>query len=621
MGAQLGRNRRNFRVWQDREAIAPGKQWETAIKAAVEQSAFFIPIVTPRALNSDYCHTEFEAFLERERAFGRSDLVFPILYITVPALDDEAHWRNNSVLSVIGKRQYVDWRPYRHLDVNSPIVREAIEHFCQKIVETLRQSWLSPEERKRQEEAAAKAQAEEQSRREEAEATRRTEEEARRRSTVAAEEKRIAERRERQDAEAKRAEEDARSEQVRIEARLRAEEERKTREAAAKQRADEESAFAKAKRADAVSAVDQFLTAYPNNNFAAEAKALRAALIERDEAYSGLTSGVDPAVLKGFLDRYPEGRPAAEVRRRLSQLEPGHTRLASRRVLIVGGLATAGALGVASFFTTRNATAPPQSEPVVNRPPSPASRLLHVLSGQTVSVESAHFSHDGSRILTQPDNYQPDNLLHKDTAARLWDTSTGAAVAMISLDADGSPVAVFSPDGNRVLTWKYFTDSGALRLWDGRIGSAIATLSGHTRDLNRVRFSMDSSRIVTASSDQTARLWDGSAGELLATLTGHSAPVKLADFNSEATVIVTTSQDGTVRLWNAKTGAPRAILKIFDAASVNNDWPFALFNPDGRPCSHAFQQARSIVARCERRACRNAEPHGRLLNFEIQSRW
>jgi WD40 repeat protein len=152
---------------------------------------------------------------------------------------------------------------------------------------------------------------------------------------------------------------------------------------------------------------------------------------------------------------------------------------------------------------------------------------------------------------------------------------------MITLDADGSPVAVFSPNGNRVLTWKYFTDSGALRLWDGRIGSAIATLSGHAGDLNRVSFSMDSSRIVTASNDQTARLWDGSTGELLVTLTGHSAPVKGAAFDSKATLVVTTSNDGTARLWDAKTGAPRAILKMFDAAPGNNYSPSALFNPDG----------------------------------------
>ena len=48
LGAQLGRTKRNFRLWQDQEAIAPGKDWKAEITKAVEQSVFFIPIVTPK---------------------------------------------------------------------------------------------------------------------------------------------------------------------------------------------------------------------------------------------------------------------------------------------------------------------------------------------------------------------------------------------------------------------------------------------------------------------------------------------------------------------------------------------------------------------------------------------
>src|SRR5262249_13415420 len=70
LSAQLGRTKTTFRLWQDKEAIAPGRMWESEIKAAVEQSVFFIPIVTPRAVNSQYCQFEFEAFLARERALG-----------------------------------------------------------------------------------------------------------------------------------------------------------------------------------------------------------------------------------------------------------------------------------------------------------------------------------------------------------------------------------------------------------------------------------------------------------------------------------------------------------------------------------------------------------------------
>ena len=154
LAAQLGRGKRTFRLWQDQEAIAPGKDWESEITKAVEQAVFFIPIVTPRAVASNYCQFEFNSFLARERALGRADLVFPILYISVPALQDEVRWRGDPVLSIVAKRQYVDWRPLRHLATDSTAFGEAIERFCTKVVETLREPWLSPEERRRQEEEA-----------------------------------------------------------------------------------------------------------------------------------------------------------------------------------------------------------------------------------------------------------------------------------------------------------------------------------------------------------------------------------------------------------------------------------------------------------------------------------
>jgi hypothetical protein len=164
LSAQLGRSKTNFRLWQDQKAIAPGKLWETEIKKAVEQAVFFIPIVTPRAVNSQYCKFEFEAFLAREQELGRADLVFPLLYIRVPALESEAQWRTDPVLSIVGMRQYVNWRPLRHLDVRAPAVREQIERFCDKIVEALRDPWVSPEERRKQQQIEAQQRAEEERR-------------------------------------------------------------------------------------------------------------------------------------------------------------------------------------------------------------------------------------------------------------------------------------------------------------------------------------------------------------------------------------------------------------------------------------------------------------------------
>src|SRR5215472_5025257 len=119
LSAQLGLSKTNFRLWQDQKAIAPGKLWEAEIKKAVEESVFFIPIVTQRAVRSRHCKFEFETFLARERALGRTDLVFPLLYIGVRALENEAQWRTDPVLSIVGMRQYVDSRPLRHLNVGT----------------------------------------------------------------------------------------------------------------------------------------------------------------------------------------------------------------------------------------------------------------------------------------------------------------------------------------------------------------------------------------------------------------------------------------------------------------------------------------------------------------------
>ncbi|HZT34320.1 MAG TPA: toll/interleukin-1 receptor domain-containing protein, partial [Nitrososphaera sp.] len=101
LSAQLGRSGTDFRIWQDKAAISLGTLWEKQIEEGIKQSVFFIPIVTPRTLRSQHCALEFKAFLEREAELGRSDLVFPILYISVPALEDENLWRQDPVLNVV----------------------------------------------------------------------------------------------------------------------------------------------------------------------------------------------------------------------------------------------------------------------------------------------------------------------------------------------------------------------------------------------------------------------------------------------------------------------------------------------------------------------------------------
>jgi hypothetical protein len=199
---QLGRMRAEFKLFQDTVAIAHGALWEEQIRSAISQSVFFLPIITPTAVNSRHCKTEFELFLAREAELGRDDLIFPILYIRVPALWIEDQRRQNDVLKIIRARQFADWTKIRQRDVTSFDVGQKIEEFCQDIVEALRKPWMSPEERRRNEEAEARQWADEERRRRQEEASRLAKEERQRR--VKAEAQRVEDERRRQDEEAKR---------------------------------------------------------------------------------------------------------------------------------------------------------------------------------------------------------------------------------------------------------------------------------------------------------------------------------------------------------------------------------------------------------------------------------
>jgi TIR domain len=151
--AQLGRTVDNFKLWRDKDALAAGEHWKEKLTEAVSESVFFIMMVSPSALNSPFCRFEFERFSDREKELGRDDLVFPILYITLPELEGQRE-DMDPVISTIANRQYVDWRLIRHRDVNSTEVKQTVEAFCRVIVRKLRVPWISPGERRVIEERA-----------------------------------------------------------------------------------------------------------------------------------------------------------------------------------------------------------------------------------------------------------------------------------------------------------------------------------------------------------------------------------------------------------------------------------------------------------------------------------
>ncbi len=89
----------------------------------------------------------------------------------MPALENSSLRQKDEVLSLIAKRQYVDWRQLRHQDARTAEASVAIERFCKHIRDALQKPWISPQERKEQQEAEDRRQQESNRRREFADRT------------------------------------------------------------------------------------------------------------------------------------------------------------------------------------------------------------------------------------------------------------------------------------------------------------------------------------------------------------------------------------------------------------------------------------------------------------------
>jgi hypothetical protein len=87
------------------------------------------------------------------------------------------------------------------------------------------------------------------------------------------------------------------------------------------------------------------------------------------------------------------------------------------------------------------------------------------------------------------------------------------------------------------------------RLWEADRGKLLAIFKGHIYAVNSAVFSPDGERVLTASNDNTARLWEADSGKLLATFQSHAGRVNSAVFSPDGRRVLTASEDKTARLW------------------------------------------------------------------------
>lgn len=229
-------------------------------------------------------------------------------------------------------------------------------------------------------------------------------------------------------------------------------------------------------------------------------------------------------------------------------------------------------------------------------------RVWNVLTGEPASpVIGSNAEILAARFMA---NDNLINVISSDQSIRTWDARTGKELRSTRLP---NPVsfAVFSPDGRHLLTADNERKAQLRTIPNLEPGQLLANFKGKKRDENGgppngpppmlrsrpedaknlehkgrigyAQFSADSTKVVTASWDNTARVWDTSTGNPITPPLEHSDRVVLASFSPDATKVITSSWDNTARIWDASTGKP-----LSPPLEHTAELTLASFSPDGR---------------------------------------
>jgi hypothetical protein len=140
-------------------------------------------------------------------------------------------------------------------------------------------------------------------------------------------------------------------------------------------------------------------------------------------------------------------------------------------------------------------------------------------------------------------------------------------------------LAVFSPDGNKVLTVGFDqpTKQRMVRIWDAGTGQELHSFPLAREFVDCLALSPDGKRLLTASwYDHKTVLWDLAAGKELRCFDKQTNPIRAVALSPDGKQMVVASLDGMVKLLDPETGQERcSLIRFFDGS-------WAVVDPAGR---------------------------------------
>jgi F-box protein 11 len=134
----------DFPIFQDRNDVAWGQNWQRRIDEALAEVTLLLVIVTPGLFRSPACRDEVARFREHERKLGRDDLILPVYYVAARQIDDPDLRDADDMARLLWSRQYADWRELRFEPLTSPVVRKAVAQLASRMTDSFWQQPATP---------------------------------------------------------------------------------------------------------------------------------------------------------------------------------------------------------------------------------------------------------------------------------------------------------------------------------------------------------------------------------------------------------------------------------------------------------------------------------------------
>lgn len=121
----------------DSASLKWGDDWESRIRQALEETTFFIPIITPRYFASKECRRELLTFAREAKEIDRLSLILPLYFVDVPALNEGNS--NDPAIKLIADRHREDWRTLRLLDETVQPYRVGVNRLAVRLLDVARE--------------------------------------------------------------------------------------------------------------------------------------------------------------------------------------------------------------------------------------------------------------------------------------------------------------------------------------------------------------------------------------------------------------------------------------------------------------------------------------------------